>query len=727
MNVEDEGASSGWADIICANDWNRRSFLLFNLMVLMVLFFTFIFEQNGMKIPFTREIAAIVLITFLPGFSILKLARIRNICAIKSMVLAASISILITMCTGTLLDILGRYIGMEAPLTEMNVLVANSAVALVLALIAYAKEQDRPLTNGIKFPNLTALEIVIISFPFLAYSVATYASRTGDGLPQLLLYIGIAAMVSYLGVGKNIPHRVFPLAVFCLSLTILIQSSMVSRYMVEWADVSFEFWSAKHVILNGWWNPMEFGRTNSVLSITILAPTYSLISGIDLVAVFKIVFPLLFCIVPLVVYEFARSISRPKTAFLAAFLLIGCTCYFTEMLGLNRQIIAEVFMACFILVLLMDGIGTWHKGFFLAIFGLGITFSHYGLMMIFLSCLVMAGVLSLVVNRFLPAKAISKRMIIGFSIFLIAVAYLWYNLVINSYMFKLILRVVDQLIRGLTEFQGSRESIIYKIFSLDQLNLSQLCLVLDFYFILIFTIIGIVKYASMIKRGEGGRTDYLTVCLSFLAAITAGAYSPNIFGAISEERLYHVSMIVLAPLIPLGIYTIMKMMNKRKVRFNPKVACHVLLTLFVVVSFLFYSGAVNSMIGQSTAFPLDPDKIDRVNYTDSEYLAAMWGFGTIEEGSILYGDAYQAYLMQMYFDSYGPLAGRGSVPFITKYKEYYFFFGEANVNGHIWLEDASNPRLNKSYEPMPTDFISLVYKNDLVYCSQGATIYYHKT
>lgn len=718
---------SDWRGLLCLNDWDRRSFLIVNIATIVVLVLSFLLSDNGIKVPFLREASAIVLITLLPGFSIMKLARIYGLCAIKTLALAISISILITMCTGTLLDILGMHFGISAPLTEERLILANSAIALILAAFSYLMDRNDRSPLTVSFPKLGSIELLLIAFPFLAFIAATYTSRTGDGSAQLLLYLCVAVMGAYLGIGRQISPRVYPLAVFCLALTLLLQSSLTSRYMVEWADVSFEFWSSKQVILNGWWDPTEFGRTNSVLSITILAPTYALVSGMDLITVFKIVFPLLFCIVPLITYEFARKISMPQTAFLVAFLLIGSTCFYNEMLGLNRQIVAEVFMACFIMVLLMDELDTLHKGLFLSIFTMGITFSHYGLMMIFAACLIFAGGSSFILNRLLPAKSISKRMIVGFTAFIIVMAYVWYNLVINSMMFRLILRVVDQLLQGLAQFHGSRESVIFKIFNMGGLNLTQTSMVLNFYFILLFSIVGLAVYALRIRRGEPGRTDYLTLSIAFLAIITAGAYSPNIFNAVSEERLYHISLIVLAPLLPLGLGTVIKRMSWKFPRFDHHAIMRTLLTVFVVASFLFYSGAVSSMIGQPTAFPLDPKNIDRVNFVDGEYLAVMWGSETMDQGSVVYGDAYQAYLAQMNFGSYGPLSGRGSVPFESKFKEYYFLLGSVNVHGYMWLEDARNPRLNKSYEAMPSDFVSLIYSKNLVYCSQEAKIFYHRT
>ena len=89
-----------------------------------------------------------------------------------------------------------------------------------------------------------------------------------------------------------------------------------------------------------------------MLSITVLPTVYSNMLGMDPTWVYKIIYPLIFALVPVGLYALWQPYIGKKFAFLAAFLFMAQSTFFTEMTALNRQMIGELFFVLLLLVLL---------------------------------------------------------------------------------------------------------------------------------------------------------------------------------------------------------------------------------------------------------------------------------------------------------------------------------------------------------------------------------------
>jgi uncharacterized membrane protein len=85
-----------------------------------------------------------------------------------------------------------------------------------------------------------------------------------------------------------------------------------------------------------------------------------------------------------VLYNIWQSYIGKKYAFFAAFLFMAQSTFYTEMMALNRQLIAELFFVLLLTVILNDKIKLEHKFVGFAVFSLGLIFSHYALAEIFL-------------------------------------------------------------------------------------------------------------------------------------------------------------------------------------------------------------------------------------------------------------------------------------------------------------------------------------------------------
>ena len=90
---------------------------------------------------------------------------------------------------------------------------------------------------------------------------------------------------------------------------------------------------------------------NGMLSVVALAPIYSLISSLDLVWVFKLVYPVIFALVPVGLYQIFRRQLNDKVAFLSCFFFMSFAPFYVQMTTLARQEVAELFFVLLILLL----------------------------------------------------------------------------------------------------------------------------------------------------------------------------------------------------------------------------------------------------------------------------------------------------------------------------------------------------------------------------------------
>ena len=73
------------------------------------------------------------------------------------------------------------------------------------------------------------------------------------------------------------------------ALTLLFQQTLISEWLTG-SDIMTEWSLANSVINAGVWNPNIQHQYDAMLSVVTLAPIYSLISSLDLVWVFKLVY-----------------------------------------------------------------------------------------------------------------------------------------------------------------------------------------------------------------------------------------------------------------------------------------------------------------------------------------------------------------------------------------------------------------------------------------------------
>jgi uncharacterized membrane protein len=112
-----------------------------------------------------------------------------------------------------------------------------------------------------------------------------------------------------------------------------------------------------------------------------------------------------------------------KLGFIAAFLFVAQSTFYTEMIALNRQMIGELFFVLLLLVLLNKKVKKEGKFLAFAVLSFGLIFSHYALAEIFLFLILAAWATSVFFMK-KPSFNLQLSMIIFFFVAMFA----WYIL-----------------------------------------------------------------------------------------------------------------------------------------------------------------------------------------------------------------------------------------------------------------------------------------------------------
>ncbi len=564
--------------------------------------------------------------------------------------------------------------------------------------------------------------LALLLIPFLAI-FGTYLMNQYEINTLLILLILLLCLIIILFAFNKISRKLFPFIIFIISVSLLFQTSLISNYITGF-DIQNEYYLANLVITNSFWNSNLNFIVNSMLSITILAPILSIFSKIDLNWILKIVYPVLFALVPLGLYEVFKRQTNDKIAFLSSFVFISFFAFYFEMIALAREEIAEIFLILLIMVMISEKLGDMTRSFFFIIFGISLIVSHYGIAYIYMFSILLVYILLWGLNqrglrnlvnhilrgkiKFHLNKNNSKYMIISstFVVFLFVSTIAWNMYTSSSRAFAELVIVLDGIVNAISTQLLNPSSvqslaIIQATYNSPLHNLSKYISLLTE----IFLILGVI-YILSFNRMKFKR-EYLAFILVNLIILIAAISVPLLASAFNSERLYQILLIFLAPLIIIGglmfidvIYKIIvKAFNFEFKDFKDKSIK--ILSLFFIIYLLFNSGLVYELAKDNSQSIALNSTINTAVYNEMENTGANWlnNYGSDvsfngENGksslSVVLSDDYRLPLLNKFgFNSsaftnltnYSNLSNINyNLNMYFQNKSYvYFFFGTNNV------------------------------------------------
>jgi uncharacterized membrane protein len=370
------------------SDLNIKKLLATVLSLQIALWAVMGLNALGFSIPLVQPLLGSIYLMFVPGILILTALRLRNLDIVEIALYTVGLSVASVLSIALVANIVFNALNIIKPFSFLAVTGSVSFVVLVLCAVAYYRNRGavvyyrnkaypKPLFSA-EMSVPVAPTLFLCTIPFLAvfstYLVNTYNVDAG----QFALWLLLCVVVLLIAFDKVIPSKLYPLAVFVIALSLLFQQTLISAWLTG-ADIQTEWFLANTVLNTGVWNPSVLSSYNGMLSVVALAPIYSLISHLDLVWVFKIVYPFIFALVPFGLYQIFRRQLNQKVAFLSCFFFMSFAPFYVQMTTLARQEVAELFFVLLILLLVSKEMNQRIQSALFIVFGLSLVVSHYGL------------------------------------------------------------------------------------------------------------------------------------------------------------------------------------------------------------------------------------------------------------------------------------------------------------------------------------------------------------
>ncbi|MGB2726937.1 MAG: DUF2206 domain-containing protein [Halobacteriota archaeon] len=737
------------------NDWKIKKFLKVILAIQLAVWGVLGLDAIGLQIPILREFIGFVYLTFIPGIVILRILKLHKLGNIETLLYTVGLSIATLMFTGLFMNTVYPLFGISGPITITPLIITLSVVVLLLSVLSYVRDKDFSEPSFIDVGDLLsppALFLYLI--PFLAVFGTYLVNFYHNNIILMFLIVILALIAVLIGFDRFIPKNLYPLAVFVIAISLLYHASLISMYLWGW-DIHLELYLSNLVTMAANWDSAIPSTVNAMLSIVMLAPIFSDVCSMSLTWVFKIIYPLLFSLVPLGLYRVFQKQTNDRIAFLSCFFFVSLFTFYGEMLALARQQIAELFLVLLILSMIDKNMDKIKRSFLFIVFGISLAVSHYGLSYIYMFCLISAWLMLVFVDspvmqklrddfysKFgrkrekpvgnpVPLKVdrtISSTFVLLFVVFTLV----WYMYVSASSAFDTIVRIGDHIASSIfTDFLNPEAAQGLDIIMTE--TVSPLHSVAKYLHLLsqLFIFVGVLTL--LLKRVDAKfEREYEAFSLVFFAICFGGIALPYFASSLNTSRLYHITLIFLAPFCVIGGITVFRMLNRvvraswtdRRVRSSLKV-----LSVFLVIFLLFNSGWVYEVAKDHPgSIALSQESIKEYGdaegknafyaayYLDGDIAGVKWISKNRDNKSKVYADYTCKRLL---LTSYGMMPEEYKLTNTSKVSEgSYIFLGYPNVRYGLMYGPLSGEYWNI------TDILPLLDGGSEIYNNGDAKIYY---
>jgi uncharacterized membrane protein len=642
-------------NIFLFNNWKFDKFIKIILTFQIVFWCLIGLEQINISIPLIKIIISLIIITTSPGFLILRILKIHNLDIIENIVYVVGLSISTTFFIGLFVNFIIPLFGIKAPFSELYLTISLTIFILILSLISFIRDRGYAKQEYLKINILKPHFLYLIFIPFIAILGTYYMNHYNENIILIFLIIFLASipvLVSYDKMDKNL----YPFAIFIISISLLYHKSLISNYLYGW-DIHLEYFFSNLVLNNSFWNFSIYHSYNSMLSVVLLAPIMSSLSKINLIWIYKIVYPLLYSIVPLILFKIIRKQINDKISFLSVFFFMSFSAFFEEMIHLARQQIAEIFFVLLILLMLNKELENYKKSIFFVIFAFSLIVSHYGLSYVFLIMLVgyifviyvLYGELLKKLFKLERIKKVTLKSSISFNMILLFLIFSlsWYMYLSGSHPFEVFIKIGNHILNTInSDFLNPQSSQGLSLLMADVKYpiLGQINRIIS-YLNQMLIIIGIC-IALKVKKYNFNE-DYKILSILALIILFATVFIPFFARTLNISRFYHIAIVFLSPFLVVGgIESLKFMFNKLKFKKIEKKTIRIF-SVYLIIFFLFQTGWMYEVFeGTSNSISFN-SKIDSPKFTPSEIFGASWISNEKNEQSV-YGDELRYLLLSGY-------------------------------------------------------------------------------
>ena len=647
------------------NDWEIRKFLRVVLAIQLAVWGVIGLDTMGLQIPIIRQLIGFIYLTFVPGFIILRILKLHNLDKTKFVLYSAGLSITFVMFAGASINSLLPTLKISQPISTLPLTVTLSIFIVLLCVIAYIRdgefqpsEIDYTVTNT---KNLLSPSYpFLLLLPFIAVFGTFFINFYKNSTLLLLLIFIIALIAVLIAFDKFIPAKAYSLAIYVIAISLLLHVSLVSPYPYAW-NIDTEYYYSELVATNGYWDSsLFFTMINSLLSIVMLAPIYSKMLGINIIWVFKAIYPFIHSLLPLAIFAACREQMDAKKAFFSSFFFMSLTGFFIFMAFFRREQIAAVFLALLILVMLDNKLSSIQKSALVIAFVISLPVSYYGTSYLSLTIFFFGWVLlyltsnkQTIFNRKISEKisedaGTSQKNVTRLSILRLGTILVWFVFMLSWFMyiaggasFSGYVHVIENSFISLKDFftPESRPEVIYECLGMKLPTAAVLGWIFRIVHystevLIIVGLIALIFRQKIFKLKEEYRALLIVTAL-FLVIIM---FLPAMGKSWNTFRFYNFVLIIIAPLIVFGCEAIWKFalwLIKSgllpSVNRNNQIYMKFLVIAILVPYFLFNVGFINEIAknhvdvaGVPCSTPVNRWNNDNMYYNEREVSGAKW-------------------------------------------------------------------------------------------------------
>jgi uncharacterized membrane protein len=326
------------------------------------------------------NILIFLFILILPGLIILSLFNFSVKSFFWYLTNAIGLSVCFLIVTGLISNSFFSLFGTNNGLSKIPILVVSNILLLGL-LFLFFRKRKRDVYN-IKLPNLNQYErilvLILISLPLLSILGVMQLNLANNNIIVIALIIIISIiLVAFIPLIRKIRPGIYPFVLISIALSVLLLFSLRSGHIIGF-DINEEFEVFRLTLINSHWSMDNLNHAyNACLSITILPTVINVFIQINPEYIYKLIFPLIFCISPVLVYLISKHFVNSHIAFYSGILFLIQSNFILEMPSLARQEIALIFFGLLILTLLDTELKTSVKIILGIIYGISMSVSHY--------------------------------------------------------------------------------------------------------------------------------------------------------------------------------------------------------------------------------------------------------------------------------------------------------------------------------------------------------------
>jgi len=405
-------------------------------------------------------------------------------------------------------------------------------------------------TAFVKTSDSAWLYCLVVLLPCLGAVAGYYDNR--DLLLLVYLMAGLSVFMAYFRMQEKSADRIYPLLLVAVALSLLLSGTLFSAYIPH-NDIRVEFMLFQQVDRSGLWTPTNADPYNSALSVTILPSVVNIVSSIDGTTVFKVIYPSLFAIVPLLLYKIYRNIMAPIGAFVSAFVFLFFPGTFLETPVVARQMIAELIIVLLFWLLISPEFGKTRLRTVLVIFlTLGLVISHYSVALIYIFLIAFSLVAARIIPRFRRVRLFGNINLLAISL-VSTVA--WFIFIAGGIVLANLTASLSGIITNLPNLfkAGATPLELYQALGVTGVNFSILHLANRAiqYLVVLCLIIGFAVYLR--KRPSNPRENSLVLLtLASMCFLAAAVFLPSLANLLNLSRIYSITLLLLSPCFYFG-------------------------------------------------------------------------------------------------------------------------------------------------------------------------------